>query len=117
MDILIKGMEMPKNCGERRFAGACGVHNSEEWPDIESIILNDVIGVGGTRDEDCPIVEVAPHGRLIDADSLEGVLIFTLESLKENPKMDKEEMHLIAAFHTLGVMVDDAPTIIEAEGD
>lgn len=49
--------------------------------------------------------------RLIDADALKSVMIETLESLKRNPKMDLQEIHLICAFHTVGMMVDDAPTV------
>ena len=67
-DLLIKGMDMPKNCGECRFAGVCGVHSYDEWPDLESIYLNEVIGVDGVRDEDCPLVEIHAHGRLIIED-------------------------------------------------
>ena len=49
--------------------------------------------------------------RLIDADALKSVMIETLESLKRNPKMDLQEFHLICAFHTVGMMVDNAPTV------
>lgn len=52
--------------------------------------------------------------RLIDAERLKIVMIETLEKIKQNPKMDNQEAHILAAFHTVGVMVDDAPTI-EAE--
>ena len=49
--------------------------------------------------------------RLIDACGLKSVMIDTLERIKANPKMDNQEAHLLAAFHTVGQMVDDAPTI------
>jgi len=49
--------------------------------------------------------------RLIDADNLKNVMIETLEAIKENPKMDNQEAHIISAFHTVGLMVDDAPTV------
>ena len=55
-----------------------------------------------------------PHGRLIDEQWLKNAMITTLESLKKNPQMDMQEMHLIAAFNTLRAMVEDAPTIIPA---
>lgn len=48
--------------------------------------------------------------RLIDADALKKVMIETLEALLKNPKMDNQEAHLLAAFHTVGKMIDDAPT-------
>jgi len=69
-DILIRGMEMPTSCGKCRFAGVCGVHPVDEWPDLESIITNDVIGVDGERDKGCPLVPLPSHGDLIDRDAL-----------------------------------------------
>ena len=70
MSVILKNMNMPENCGKCFLAGMCGVHSVEEWPDLESIMYNDVIGVDGVRDPDCPLVPVPPHGRLIDADAL-----------------------------------------------
>lgn len=96
MSILIKGMEMPKNCWECPF---------------ERCVLRTLVD----RHPDCPLVEVPPHGRLIDADWIREALIHTLEALKKNPKMNQQEIHLIAAFSTLGEMLDDAPIMIEAE--
>ena len=49
--------------------------------------------------------------RLIDADALKSVMIETLEKIKANPKMDNQEAHVIAAFHTVGLMIADAPTV------
>jgi hypothetical protein len=70
VSILIRGMEMPENCGVCRFAGSCGALNVEEWPDLESIVFNDVIGIDGVRAPGCPLIPVHPHGRLIDGDAL-----------------------------------------------
>ena len=51
---------------------------------------------------DCPLTEVStPHGRLIDADKL-------LESFRE--ALD-EDRHFVDFF----ALVDDSPTVIEAE--
>lgn len=49
--------------------------------------------------------------RLIDADKLKSLMIEVLLHIKENPKMDGEERHVIAGMHMLGEMIDDAPTI------
>ncbi len=63
MSILIKGMEMPPDCfrcklsfmsGERLF---CSAMKNEE-------VLRAKI------DPNCPLIEIPPHGRLIDADAL-----------------------------------------------
>lgn len=48
--------------------------------------------------------------KLIDADALKMALIDILESIKRNPKMDGQEMHIIAACHMLGEMIDDETT-------
>ena len=59
MSVLIKGMEMPKNCDECRFHvdGWCYVLRPESEEERKRITTNY-----------CPLVCVPPHGRLIDAD-------------------------------------------------
>lgn len=49
--------------------------------------------------------------RPIDADALKAAMIETLEQIKANPKMNGQEMHIIAGIAMLGEMVDDSPTI------
>lgn len=58
--MLLIDMEMPKSCGFCRFVGSCGAHSFDEFPDIESIIFNDVIGVDGERDKNCPLKPFTP---------------------------------------------------------
>ena len=72
MSILIKGMEMPKNCGECRlntmyglpFAcdGWCFAMSPTE-PNSKSLATK-------TRPSWCPLIELPQHGRLIDRDAL-----------------------------------------------
>lgn len=60
MSILIKGMAMPTDCIFcPMFHGA--------W--TMCTVLNKTTRVRG-RPDDCPLVPVPPHGRLIDADAL-----------------------------------------------
>ena len=93
MSILIKGMEMPKNCNECALEtdyGACGYY--------------DLYVTGGKdsdwrkRRDDCPLIELPPHGRLIDADAL-----------MENAQY-KGTHDIVTAWDIVG-----APTIIPAE--
>ena len=49
--------------------------------------------------------------RPIDADALKATMIETLEQIKANPKMDGQEMHIIAGIAMLGEMIAAAPTI------
>ena len=105
MGVYIKGMKMPKHCGE------CAVEWCNRWKQL--IIAG--MSIAKSRPSDCPLIEIPPHGRLIDERWLKDAMITTLEALKKNPKMDRQEMHLIAAFDTLRCMVEDAPTIIDEE--
>ena len=73
MSILIRGMEMPKNC-----YGCCFFHQVDYWNrDNEADILSCCKRTGEKTFDDfikylpnCPLVPVPPHGRLIDADEL-----------------------------------------------
>ena len=59
MSILIPGMEMPTSCGQCLNIG---------WHYVFECRLDDV--EEGERLPNCPLVELPPHGRLIDADKL-----------------------------------------------
>lgn len=107
MSVLVKGMEMPKEGEYRMTLYVCS--DGQAYVDVESFPVDE------DRFDVVPVP--APHGRLIDADALKCVTIKTLEALKKHPKMDRQEMHLIAAFGTLGSMIDAAPTIIPADND
>jgi len=71
MSVLIKGMEMPDSCMACPFsvsvnfgAVCCPTHTT--IPD--SKLFNDV-GEPADRQPWCPLIEIPPHGRLIDADA------------------------------------------------
>ena len=86
--VYIKGMEMPKNCAE------CPVnmnicHRGYEYL-LEHTELYD------RRADDCPLIPVPDHGRLIDADAL-----VMDNGIKEIPEYYE--------------VVCDAPTIIPAD--
>lgn len=93
MSIIINGMKMPRSCGEckiRIALGCCGTlpHN--------------------TRVPTCPVIELPPHGRLIDADAM----IRELEKWSSYPvpyiqKRNLEFIHFLK----------EAETVIEAEVD
>ena len=62
MSVLIKGMEMPTSCWDCYFQD-CGNCRLNADKVVDKCIIED------HRDEDCPLVPVPPHGRLIDADA------------------------------------------------
>lgn len=71
MSVLVKGMEIPKSCGECPLdydSIACRATN-KEFPNRSSDDGFDAYC--NTRMPDCPLVEVpTTHGRLIDADKI-----------------------------------------------
>ena len=103
MSILIKGMEMPTNCGDCYFEqiGA----EEDDYGDtfcISYCLLTEWRIALSNRDDmklpSCPLVEIpTPHGRLIDADALDQAL-----RRKWN-------------YGDNGVTIANAPTIVEAE--
>ena len=107
MSILIKGMEMPKNCHECAFGKyeVCGI--------------NAAIEGDNTVTNSCPLIEVPPHGRLIDADALTDANEST-EWYHQAP--NKEMVHgANSAEHQawykeqdIYSAIDNAPTIIPA---
>ena len=63
MGIYIKGMEMPESCWDCYFQD-CGNCRLNAYKVVDKCIIE------GRIDDDCPLVPVQPHGRLIDADAL-----------------------------------------------
>lgn len=101
MSILIKGMEMPTNCFRCPFcdyvSGRCDAARENPYTP-ESRYEN--------RADFCPLVELPPHGRLIDADALDHQ-IYNDIPLKVFGN--------IARMAEMRNIVYHAPTIIEAE--
>ena len=95
MSILIKGMEMPIKCAKCPIADI-----SAEYYFCEKIDW-----FGKERPFDCPLTELPQHGDLVDRDKLMTDL------------MDSDLDHLQRDdWKEVIQIVEDAPTIIEAEG-
>ena len=103
-DILIKGMEMPKNCQEcgLYIEGAC---YAKGYRDYRSIMDT-------AKPDDCPLVELPEkHGRLVDADKLADLLS------KEKEKVVGEgNLFLCFAVGFAWGFIIKEPTVVEAEG-
>ena len=94
-DILIRNMKIPKNCLE------CPCFQFEWFDDdidgyckaLKTKIMN-----RSKHHPDCPLVDIpTPHGRLIDADAIQDYNVET--------------------FGQRLLIIDTAPTVIEAEGE
>ena len=124
-EVLIKGMEMPKNCAECRF---CVNGFTDDAPMYEcacesyenvSVLVDDHGKPFNFRPDWCQLVEVpTPHGRLIDADALKLALRKTMDACVDEDGALLYSDHLIidADYDEVCNMIDEQPTIIEAEG-
>ena len=70
MSVLIKGMEMPRSCDECELC-TCYVREDGTEENYRCVITFYPIHEFDERHEYCPLVEIPPHGRLVDADALE----------------------------------------------
>ena len=99
MSVLIKDMEMPKACGlcpfddygyctrAKRYSGGSATHGRASF---------------------CPLAELPEkHGRLIDADAL----------IAKYGDWYTEEGTETGFIGTIGMLLKDAPTVVEAEGE
>lgn len=125
MSILIKGMEMPKNCIEcpMQFGGMCYV----QPPEIdEPRVAENIKEASKKRATWCPLIELPPHGRLIDADAfLAEQRHLYCENCARRKGIKNGKMKFVydigdAPCRACGYGdvlddLDDAPTIIEAE--
>lgn len=105
--ILIKGMEMPKYCA------VCPVCRKEPM-DWHCTLLRKIIGVPVERKPECPLEEIPPHGRLIDADKMMMSLAdWWYSSFGQE---ETEEAKAIRAVMDKIEQSIDVMTVIEAEG-
>lgn len=98
MSILIKGAKIPKNCVMCFYINECKAISGGMTPE-------QIHNCTEQRHERCPLVEIPPHGRLIDKDKLEDVF---WDILNEPEKYDKP-------LHCMMLELQTAPTVIESE--
>lgn len=123
MSILIKGMEMPRNCLECELYGA--MYSS--GCDVASLGIPKRYNYDPhTRPDWCPLVELPEkHGRLIDADAFAE---FIEGTIKRQHYEDVTIDEILTVADVLTAVIDDLkgntivkyesnPTVIEAEGE
>ena len=91
MSVIVKGVNVPKNCytcAKYRWSPLCPCWHGDAQASYYRT----------SRHPDCPIVEVPPHGRLIDADEM--IRICDGATFVGSVKL----------------LIDARPTVIEAEG-
>lgn len=116
MSILIRGMDMPKDCAE------CDIHNPLADTPYCRRLMQKIPREG--RLKNCPLVEVTtPHGRLIDADAfaktLKDISIrqgYDKLTFDKSLTVDDVLDSVIVELNASGLDGSkNAPTVIEAE--
>ena len=107
MSVLVKSMEMPQNCFDCLMSsfGLC------------NLIEGEPIGNPQKRLDNCPLVSVPPHGRLIDADALMLHILDYIEEYDDDLSDNGYHNGKWCAMKEAEMTINDAPTIIEAEVD
>ena len=110
MSILIKGRDIPQGCFSTD--GICFAYDGVECHCrlVPDKIIHFSTRVKNERPSWCPLVELPPHGRLIDADAL----IAKVREELLSPHCKKGALEIMGAMFR---DVLDAPTIIESEGE
>ena len=101
MSVLIKGTKMPKGCRQCHFKEWTNSRAGWFCPLRHKFLSRRVI-IQDKRYVDCPLIEIPPHGDLIDKDKLVNVLFDLLDD------SDKP-------VHDMLLEVETAPTVIESE--
>lgn len=121
MSILIKGMKFPKRCPECPFL-------NEDY-DVLSDLLNiwcalgtfqfndiDVPNINNFYDKikeqhNCPLIEMPPHGRLIDADRLINYQMTGKVKRADNSDLGEQTWVVLPHYSSLS----EIPTVLEAD--
>ena len=109
MGVFIKGMEMPQKCGQ------CKLFHAEHPMYCTASEGHRTVGApyGMPRPDWCPLTEVKePHGRLIDADEP----MTKISTMMQESDYQHEGENWIVGLIMARDAIDEAPTVIEAEG-
>ena len=117
MSILIKGHKMPKGCASCDYPYFDEGYDLDDYnwfcPFVDAPI-DEYTGDENKRAPFCPLVEIPPHGRLIDADKL----IEQCEPWKETEEQDDLAMMWNDGIDCcINEIKHHAPTVIESEAD
>ena len=105
MGVYIPSLKMPQTCEDCVLESYCSLWVdarrlcSETFTDVNSMIEATI------RHPDCPLIEVKPHGRLIDADAI----------LRKDRQIYRGDMAVGYAPYVHIDEIETAPAILEAE--
>lgn len=106
-DLLIKGMEMPKECYKNGMQYCLRFYSCpivKKYLDIENDTSQE--DIYHKRLDGCPLVEVPPHGDLCDKDKL--------KEATKNTEIHNSRGEIYPIGKAIAKMIDEAPTVLEA---
>ena len=105
MGIYIPGIYMPDSCDNclicNRCEGNCDISDADYLPN--------------KRPDDCPLIELPPHGRLIDADAFAAKYIAALPGGIDDLIDKSRAPEFLSQIQALLMDIAEAPTIIPAD--
>mgnify|MGYP007122039505 CR=1 FL=1 len=108
MSVIVRGMEMPKNCKE------CPFSDHEAWCLLPGDWRERYYCPDDERSADCPLISIPkPHGRLGDLDALWDRMYKYSDN--EGAKMPFGDNDFMIHRDSACELIEDAPTVIEAE--
>lgn len=124
MSVLIKGMKMPSEC---EYCCFCRFYpeNGNVWCNAKNIILKtkwkepNWTHLDVKRPDWCPLAELPEkHGRLIDTDAAMKQWGLDKATKYENKTVEQQRFsYSTMMMYEIVDILDDAPVLIEAEGE
>lgn len=105
MSVLIKGIEMPQSCYDCSFQHPCKHDEDKDY----CVVIDDFLYCYNMEANNCPLVEIPPHGRLIDADAVLNAIKKAMEDDSEIADVYKEDYAAVSDW------LYTAPTVIPAD--
>jgi len=121
MSVFITGMKMPKSCSDcpmlegDKMDGLC--HAASKWLDDDEHWTWYVYPEGDVDDSkpcNCPLIELPPHGDLIDRDALMKTCGMAIDCY-DCPNGEHGWCKLSSDAANICEAIEDAPAIIESE--
>lgn len=120
LGVYIKGMKMPRNCEKCLYLSwsnfyqiyVCNAVRKNEPVLFDGKQTKSTAVARSARADNCPLIPVPDHGRLIDADALHEEM-YALEYARENEWLDG--IREARGVDVARVALLDAPTIIPAD--
>lgn len=108
MSVIVKGMEMPKNCKE------CPFSDHQAWCLIPGEWRERYYCPDDDVSEHCPLVEIpTPHGRLIDADAID----YRNDAMHDGRGNLVVEDNFVSGIMWINDCINETKAIMEEEKD